>query len=326
MTSPVRAFLVSSSYFSLLRVQMTLGTGLPRDDDAHPAAQPLVVVSHPFWQQRLAGAPDAIGQRIDVNGVPFTVVGVAPPLFQGVELDENPVGLWSLSVRCRCSTGSFCRFDQPRCHGLLRHRTRAAWCATRNGHPGRHGHGATHSEAHPSRHRYARTAVELRSATIVPREALGEAVLLASWVGGHRSGSRCWSFVPMSSSLLLGRAVMRRNEIAVRLSFGAARARVIRQLLTESMLLRTARRCRRLAPAVLGDQLLPDSVPDSAGHSDPVAHGRLHYRLRLCRGCSVRCDARAARCAHQRVRCTQEHLRRGPPRRSTCNAASWSLS
>jgi MacB-like periplasmic core domain len=94
LTSPVRAFLVSSSYFSLLRVQMTLGTGLPRDDDAHPAAQPLAVVSHRFWQQRLAGAPDAIGQRIDVNGVPFTVVGVAPPLFQGVELDENPVDLW----------------------------------------------------------------------------------------------------------------------------------------------------------------------------------------------------------------------------------------
>ena len=238
VTSPVRAFMVSSSYFSLLRVQMTLGTGLPRDDDAHPAVQALGVVSHRFWQQRLAGAPDAIGQRIDVNGVPFTVVGVAPPLFHGVELDENPVDL-------RVPIGAV-PLLYPEASAALTDRDSTHYSAIALVQPGVTREMATQVatvtaqrmlEAHPPRQRYARTTVELRSATIVPREGLGEAVLLTSWVGGTPVWLTLLVVCTNVSSLLLGRAVMRRNEIAVRLSLGAARARVIRQLLTESMLL-----------------------------------------------------------------------------------------
>jgi len=81
--------LVSGSFFDLLGVQPLLGRPLNLADDRE-GAPPVVVVSHAFWQSRLGGRPDALGSPLLFNNVPFTVVGVAPAGFRGVNVIEAP--------------------------------------------------------------------------------------------------------------------------------------------------------------------------------------------------------------------------------------------
>ena len=76
-------FFVSGNYFSGLELRPAAGRLIEPADAARPGAEPVIVVSYEFWQARLAGAPDVVGQTIRVNDRPLTVVGVAPQGFRG---------------------------------------------------------------------------------------------------------------------------------------------------------------------------------------------------------------------------------------------------
>ena len=75
--------LVSGNYFDVLGVRAAQGRLLTDTDDAVPGASPVAVISHAYWQRRLAGDPAVVGRTIRLNGFPFTVVGVGPPGFLG---------------------------------------------------------------------------------------------------------------------------------------------------------------------------------------------------------------------------------------------------
>lgn len=88
-TSNVRGSLVSGSYFPVLGIAPTLGRLLSPQDDAVVGRAEAVVLSHGFWQDRFGGNPDVVGQSVAVNGLPMTVVGVAPAGFTGTTLGER---------------------------------------------------------------------------------------------------------------------------------------------------------------------------------------------------------------------------------------------
>ena len=82
--------IVSGNYFSVLGVQPFLGRGFNNEDESLPVA----IISHGFWKRSFGGSPLVIGKQIDLDGVPFTIVGVAPPEFLGETVGEAP-DIWA---------------------------------------------------------------------------------------------------------------------------------------------------------------------------------------------------------------------------------------
>jgi predicted permease len=90
---PVRVEIVSGSYFSVLGVRPARGRLIAPSDDQHIGGSPVAVISHQFWQTRLGGAQDAIGQRVFLDKYPMTVIGIAPADFTGTDPNAVPA-LW----------------------------------------------------------------------------------------------------------------------------------------------------------------------------------------------------------------------------------------
>ncbi|MEX2285310.1 MAG: ABC transporter permease [Gemmatimonadota bacterium] len=87
---PVRAEIVSGSFFPVLGVQPELGRLIGPSDDRQPGAHPVAVLSYGFWQNHFGGARDVIGRKLLINNHPMTVIGIAPASFKGVDPIENP--------------------------------------------------------------------------------------------------------------------------------------------------------------------------------------------------------------------------------------------
>src|SRR5437867_492150 len=89
-TERVSGQLVSGNFFSVLGVKPLLGRSLSDEDNKTPGAHPVAVLSYNYWKNRLAGDRNLVGKTFDLNSYPFTVVGVAPPDFFGVEVGIAP--------------------------------------------------------------------------------------------------------------------------------------------------------------------------------------------------------------------------------------------
>src|SRR5262249_1717650 len=90
---PAAAEIVSGNYFLVLGIQPSLGRLFSNDDDRVPGASPVVVLSYDFWKTQFASASDVVGRTVLVNRHPMTIVGVAAPGFQGIDVGEVP-SLW----------------------------------------------------------------------------------------------------------------------------------------------------------------------------------------------------------------------------------------
>lgn len=90
MEPPIEGQLVTGEYFPLLGVRPALGRLLGPDDNRVPIGHPVLVLSDRYWKRRFAGDPSVIGSAIALSGVPFTIVGVAPPEFFGTEVGVAP--------------------------------------------------------------------------------------------------------------------------------------------------------------------------------------------------------------------------------------------
>ena len=248
----------TANYFRLLRVAMAAGTGFPGDADR--AADPIVVIGHSLWMTYFAGSPDAIGKTIHIMNRPFTVVGVAPPRFAGVDVYGMgrptiwmPLGARGilepetrdvLTRRDATSLEGFARLA-PRV-GVDHVKRLTAPLAARL------------AAEEPTAHRDLSISAERMTGMRSDRSDTGETIAAFLLVAGLIVVITCTNV----SALLIGRAVSRRHEIGVRLALGASRIRIVRQMLTESLVLALAGGTLALLLYVLATKIAYATLPE----------------------------------------------------------------
>jgi predicted permease len=234
----VTATFVTKDYFDVLGVRPDLGSGLVEGEAAQVA-----VLSHAAWTRSFGEDPGVLGRTITLNDVPFTIVGVAPPLFRGAYWEaRDDMQVWlPLASHRRVFPGVSGDDELFRAIARLRPGvTRESASAAVEVVAGR-----IMAERDRAEDRDASARDRDPSAEVVPLladnlepafEANARFVKLAFGVLGLLTLLVTCANV---SSLQTGLALARRRELAIRMSLGAARVRVIRQLVTESLLVAT---------------------------------------------------------------------------------------
>jgi len=233
----VWGYLASGNYFDLLGVRAFKGRMFTQEEDRAPGANPVAVVSYGSWQRRFGGDPNLVGKTIKLNGYDFTIVGVAPEGFRGTVLLFDPEIYTPMMMAKQIAPGDS-NWLESRGEGGI-------WAF------GRLKQGVTATQARQSLNllmaQLARESQGFAGVTISVTPAGLTAVPL------FRYGALGFAGVLMATvalvlliacvnlaNLSLARAAQRRKEIAIRLSLGAGRARIVRQLLTESVTLSLA--------------------------------------------------------------------------------------
>ena len=228
--------IVTGNYFKTIGIAAGRGRLLVPSDDA-PGAPPVVVLSHAFWMRRFGGAAEAVGRTIALNGQRFTIVGVAPKGFTGV-LAPLAGSLWvplAADAVLRPGVEATARMERQSFHlvgrlkpGVDRQRAQADLDTI-----GRHLRAA---RGEPDR---GTAAVSVYPATMLHPEA-SRAVTVFTGVLLAVVALVLLIVCVNVANLVLARAAGRDRELAVRQSLGAGRARIMRQLLTENLILSLA--------------------------------------------------------------------------------------
>ena len=265
-TVQISAELVSSTYFQTLGVEAVLGRTISHDDDSVPDGKPVVVLSHSFWQGYFNGDHNIIGRTIALNGNAMTVIGVAQPGFDGVEMGEPAKVFVPIVMKTEMT---------PHSDGLKDRRRRLSWVTTY----GRLKPGISTEQAQASLQPLLHSILEMevqqpefaRSATAADREPflrnriellpgsdndLREYMSRPLWVLLALTAAVLLLACANLANLLLARATTREKEFAVRLAMGAGRARIVRQLLVESLLLSGAGAVVGVMLAYAADRIL----------------------------------------------------------------------
>jgi predicted permease len=260
--------MVSGNYFSGLGIDIPVGRGFRADEDVSTGKDLVAVISHAFWEREYGSDPAAIGRKVIVNGADFTVVGVAPDGFLGPEayvVSDVYVPMHAYPQALPNSTRDFLEGRANR--GLTLQ--------------GRLKSGVSIPEAHAELSTIARNLAEQypdtnRSRTVTvlsylsarfeldPTDSILALMLLA--VSGLVLLIACANV----ANLLLARGTARAKEIAIRMAIGGSRWQLVRQFLTESLLLALAGGAAGLAVGYAGVRFLasihlPSDFPLSFG-------------------------------------------------------------
>jgi predicted permease len=237
-TQGLPAMMASGNYFDVLGIKPFRGRLFVPEDDGKPGAGAVVVISHSLWTRQFGADASLIGQTLTLNGLPFTVIGVTPPGFKGTLSLAGPDRIWvPLSMREQLANGQLRQLMPNR---------RFRWInmigRLKPGVPFRQADAAMKTIAAALEKQYP-TANEGRTLEMALESdaALGingrNQLVLAGGVMMGVVGLVLLIACVNLANLLLAQSATREKEISIRAAMGAGRGRLVRQLLTESVLL-----------------------------------------------------------------------------------------
>src|SRR5271155_4188905 len=229
--------MASANYFDVLGVRPILGRGFLPAEDEKPNGAPVVVISYRMWQTHFGGDPNIVGRTMDIDRNPYTIVGVTPPIFQGSQTGLR-LDLW-IPIMMQ---------SQVMPQGDLLHDYHYFWLFAL---------GRLNPEVTASQAQQEMTARIQRVAKDHPQEHKGHDTvsIYPMWRAPFSANAFFSLLLPMLmaiagvvlllacanvANLMLVRSSARRREIAIRMSLGASRWRLVRQLLVESLVLALA--------------------------------------------------------------------------------------
>jgi predicted permease len=261
--------MVSGNFFPALGVRAALGRLFTASDDLYQGAHPQAVLSYGYWKTRFAADPGVLGRRIQVNGYPFTIIGVSQAGFDGVEVGTSPqirvpmmmkhqlTPFYSLNNRRGKFAQVFGRLKpgesaaqaraglQPLFHQILEYDVKLPDFAKATDY---------------NKQQFLRASLDVLPASH-GRSSLRRQFSSPLWALMGMVGLVLLIACSNVANLLIARSTARQKEIAVRLAIGSGRARLVGQLLTESLLLSLAGGAAGLGLSILIDRALIAFLP-----------------------------------------------------------------
>jgi predicted permease len=268
----VNGELVTGNYFDVLGVRAHIGRTLTPDDDRTPGGHPVAVLSHNFWMRRFAGDPTVLNRTVSLNGLPMTIVGVAPAGFFGIVVGEEPdvmvpvmmkaqmTPTWDdlqsrtsrwLTVMARLKPDVSAVQAEAAMNVVYRQINEQELQQLS-------GVSQLFRDRFLAKHLFLRPGEKGRSDL---RQQFTTPILVLMGMVGVVLLIACANV----ANLLLARGAARQKEVAIRLALGASRGKIVRQRLVESMVLSGAGALIGLAFAWWTGTLLLKMLPSDGG-------------------------------------------------------------